>query len=89
MKDINHLGTINEIRKEFDKTIAFGCREDRWYMLLGGNKDITNVDVIEVFSIFAKYTITAYEKGGNDTDEAIGWMIDFLEECKKAGKKDE
>lgn len=84
MKSIEHLGTIKEIRKEFDKTIAMGCREDRWYMLLGGNKDISNHDVMECFSMFAKYTIELFEKNGGNGERIIDDFIDYMERCRTA-----
>jgi len=84
MSKLEHLGTIQEIRKEFDKTIAMGCREDRWYLLMGGSKDITNRDIEQAFAMFCKLTINEMEKGGADPELLLDNYIDFLEQYRDA-----
>jgi len=89
MSKLEHLGTLQEIREEFDKTLVMAQREDKWYFLVGGKKDITNHDIMDSFSMFMKYTIETYMRSGVSGTEAITVMRDYLsqleaslEECK-------
>jgi len=80
---LENLGTIDEVRKEFDKTIVMACRDDKWYFLIGGNKNISNRDVLQAYALFTNYVIELHEGQGKGI-EAIDTYIELLWKYKES-----
>ena len=76
------LGTLEEVREEFDKNIVLAQKDDEWFMLLGGKKAITNHDIRDAFIMFMKFTVDMYEKSGISGKEAIIAFRKYLDDLE-------
>ena len=63
---MEHLGTLEEVRAKYDKTVVMAQEEDVWFMLLGGKEDITNHDLYDACAMLIKFTVELGEKHGEE-----------------------